>query len=78
MIVWVIAERIRFEPPLPSPSSSSPSRRTTVGDIIDGIRRPAIVAWKPNGFRSCSPSMLLSWMPGAGDEHARAASRSSR
>ena len=37
--------------------------QATVGDIIDGIRRPAPVAWKPNGFRSCSPSMLLSWIP---------------
>ena len=63
MIVWVIAERIRFDPPLPSPSASSPSRRAIVGDIIEGIRRPAIVEWNPNGFRSSSPSMLLSWMP---------------
>ena len=40
-IVCRIAERIRFEPALPSPASSSPSRRITVGDIIDGTRRPA-------------------------------------
>ena len=59
----MIAERIRFEPALPRASSSSPSRRTTVGDIIDGIRRPAGVEWKPNGFRSSSPSMLLRWTP---------------
>ena len=40
MIVCVIAERIRFEPPLPRPRTSSPSRSAIVGDIIDGIRRP--------------------------------------
>ena len=71
-IVCRIAERIRFEPPLPSPASSSPSRRTTVGDIIDGIRRPAAWRWKPSGFRSCSPSMLLTWTPVPGDDEARA------
>ena len=63
MIVCETAERIRFEPPLPSPRTSSPSRSATVGDIIDGIRRPATVAWKPSGFRSSSPSMLFSWIP---------------
>ena len=40
MIDWRIAERIRFEPPLPSPSSSSPSAGRAVGDIIDGSRAP--------------------------------------
>ena len=62
-IVWRTAERIRFEPPLPSPASSSPSRSSTVGDIIEGMRRPAGRVWKPNGFRSSSPSMLLTWTP---------------
>ena len=40
MIVCSTAERMRLEPPLPSPSSSSPSASTTVGDIIDGTLRP--------------------------------------
>ena len=40
-IVCRIAERIRFEPALPSPSSISPSRRTTVGAIIEGPAAPA-------------------------------------
>ena len=57
------AERIRFEPALPSTSSTSPSRIAIVGDIIDGIRRPGSVRWKPAGLRSSSPIMLLSWTP---------------
>ena len=36
---------------------------TTVGDIIDGIRRPGGARWKPSGLRSASPMMLLTWMP---------------
>ena len=53
-------------PPLPGRPRSSPSRRTTVGDIIDGRRR-RIVEVKPSGFRSCSPGMLLTWTPGPRD-----------
>ena len=62
-IVCRIAERIRFEPALPRPSSISPSRRTTVGAIIEGTRRPGAIAWKPSGLRSSSPSMLLRITP---------------
>ena len=62
-IVCRTADRIRFEPPLPSPSSSLPSRSSTVGDIIEGTRRPGGRVWKPNGLRSSSPSMLLTWTP---------------
>ena len=62
-IVCRIAERIRFEPALPSPSSISPSRRTTVGAIIEGTRRPGSIRWKPSGLRSSSPSMLLRITP---------------
>src|SRR3954452_14885737 len=59
-----IAERIRFEPALPSTSSTSPPSPTTaVGAIIDGIRRPGGKRKKPSGLRSCSPMMLLTWMP---------------
>ena len=62
-IVCRIAERIRLEPALPRPSSISPSRRTTVGAIIDGTRRPGSIRWKPSGLRSSSPSMLLRITP---------------
>ena len=40
MIVCSTAERIRLEPALPTASSAAPSRRTIVGDIMLGIRRP--------------------------------------
>ena len=63
MIVCRIAERIRFEPALPSTSSGAPSRSTTVGDIMLGIRRPGGWRWKPSGLRSCSPSMLFRCTP---------------
>ena len=66
----MIAERIRFEPAEPSATSGRPSRSTTVGAIIDGIRRPRSWRWKPSGFRSCSPSMLFRCMPVPGDDHA--------
>ena len=35
-----IAERIRLEPALPSPSATSPSRSATVGAIIELTLRP--------------------------------------
>ena len=54
---------MRFEPALPSTSSGTPSRSTAVGAIMLGIRRPAGNMWKPSGLRSCSPSMLLRWIP---------------
>ena len=54
---------MRLEPALPRPSSISPSRRTTVGAIIEGTRRPGAIAWKPSGLRSSSPSMLLRMTP---------------
>ena len=62
-IVCRIAERIRLEPALPRPSSISPSRRTTVGAIIEETRRPGGIRWKPSGLRSSSPSMLLRITP---------------
>ena len=37
--------------------------RTTVGAIIDATRTPGGAAWKPSGWRSSSPSMLLRRMP---------------
>ena len=61
---------------------------TTVGDIIDGIRRPGGAVWKPSGLRSASPMMLFMWMPVPGTtmpepsplvhvtEHARPAASS--
>ena len=52
-----------MEPALPSPRTISPSRRTTVGAIIDGTRRPGAIRWKPSGLRSSSPSMLLRITP---------------
>ena len=62
-IVCSSAERIRLEPDEPSARCTSPSSSTTVGDIIDGIRRPGGARWKPSGLRSASPMMLLTWMP---------------
>src|SRR5436189_110930 len=41
-IVCRIAERMRLEPALPSTTSTSPSRSTAVGAIIEGIRRPRV------------------------------------
>ena len=65
--------RIRLLPPLPSTSSARPSAsRTTVGAIIDATRTPGGAAWKPSGWRSSSPSMLLSRMPVPGIDVARA------
>ncbi len=66
MIVCRTADLMRLEPPLPSPASSSPSRSTTVGDIIEGTRRPGGLTWKPSGLRSSSPSMLLTCTPVSG------------
>src|SRR5579875_2697656 len=63
MIVCRMAERIRLEPALPITSSATPSRITTVGAIMLGSRRPGGWRWKPSGLRSCSPSMLLRWIP---------------
>ena len=40
-----------------------PSSSTTVGAIIDGSRRPGGCVNQPAGERSCSPIMLLTWMP---------------
>ena len=55
---------MRLEPALPSTSSTSPSApSTTVGAIIDGIRRPGGAVKKPSGLRSSSPMTLLRWMP---------------
>ena len=64
MIVWMIAERIRFEPALPSAISGwSSADSTTVGAIMLGTRAPGVWRWKPSGLRSCSPSMLFRCMP---------------
>ncbi len=54
---------MRFEPAEPSAISGRPSLSTTVGDIMLGTRAPAGWRWKPWGFRSCSPSMLLRCTP---------------
>jgi gamma-glutamyltranspeptidase/glutathione hydrolase len=43
---------MRFDPPLPRPISSCPSESTTVGDIIEGSRRPVGWRWKPFGFHA--------------------------
>ena len=48
----------------------SPS--TTVGAIIDGIRRPGGAVKNPSGLRSSSPMMLLRWMPVPGTTSPRA------
>ncbi len=59
-----MAERIRFEPALPTASLTPPSGVvTTVGAIIEGMRRPAGAVKKPEGLRSSSPMMLLRWIP---------------
>jgi hypothetical protein len=34
-----------------------------VGAIIELTLRPGGIRWKPCGFRSSSPSMLLTWTP---------------
>ena len=62
-IVCRIAERMRLEPALPSTSSTSPSRSTTDGDIMLGMRLPAGWRWKPSGLRSSSPITLLMCIP---------------
>ena len=54
---------MRLEPAEPSASSGRPSRSTTVGAIMLGTRAPGGLRWKPSGFRSCSPSMLLRCIP---------------
>ena len=54
---------MRFEPAEPSATSGWPSRSTTVGAIMLGIRRPGWCRWNPPGLRSSSPSMLLRWIP---------------
>ena len=54
---------MRFDPAEPTTSSTSPSRSTTVGAIIDGIRVPGAARWKPAGERSSSPMMLLTCTP---------------
>ena len=54
---------MRLEPADPSASSTSPSRATAVGAIIDGSRRPGGWVKKPSGERSSSPIMLLRWIP---------------
>ena len=54
---------MRLEPAEPSTSSGRPSESTTVGAIIEGSRRPGGWVKKPSGERSCSPIMLLTWMP---------------
>ena len=44
-IVCRIAERIRFEPALPSAISAAPSLSTTVGAIMLGTRAPGSWRW---------------------------------
>ena len=58
-----IAERMRLEPAEPTTSSGRPPASTIVGAIIDGSRRPGGCVNQPSGDRSCSPIMLLTWMP---------------
>jgi hypothetical protein len=67
-----IAERMRFEPAAADRELDAPSRSTTVGAIIDGIRVPGGEWWKPSGLRSSSPMMLFRWIPGAGHDDAAA------
>ena len=55
---------MRLDPALPSTSSTlAAASSTTVGAIIDGIRRPGGAVKNPSGLRSSSPMMLLRWMP---------------
>ena len=62
---WVIAERMRSLPPVPSARSEPSSLATRVGAIIELSREPGASEWKPPGCRSASPSMLLSATPEA-------------
>jgi hypothetical protein len=54
---------MRLEPAEPSDSVGPSAPRTIVGAIIDGSRRPGGWVKNPYGERSCSPIMLLRWMP---------------
>ena len=63
MRVHSSALRMRSLPPLPSAVRVPSAVRSSVGAIIEPIRVPAGVLWKPCGCRSASPMTLLSWMP---------------
>ena len=52
------------DPPLPSDELDPPVGPTTSdGAIIDATRWPGATAWKPSGWRSSSPIMLLAMTP---------------
>ena len=67
-----IAERMRLDPADPRPTSTSPSRRTIVGDIIDGSRRPG--GWREEAERRevLLAHHVVEVQAGAGHDDARA------
>ena len=67
-----IAERIRLEPALPRPSSISPSRRTTVGAIIEGTRRPGVDLVEALRVEVLLAEHVVEDHPGSRHQHARA------
>ena len=71
-IVCRSAQRIRFDPALPTTSSTSPSRSTTVGAIIDGIRRPGRRGVEAERAEVLLAHDVVDVDPGARDDDARA------